>query len=160
MVPRSPYKWYQNHAPNLIMCERSPRVDGVVHGAMQAQAQAQCSTVKKRRLKHMCSERHNAVQCNKRAQVQVLVQVKKHNTVQRSTATKTQALTPPRTLVFWDGAPESLQLLVSKSVILTIPEIFVRFILVVLEILVSSCLYRVIGIRQYFKPWFTLIIYI
>ena len=29
----SPYKWYQSHALNLVMCGRSPRMDGVVPDA-------------------------------------------------------------------------------------------------------------------------------
>jgi len=42
MVPQGLTKWYQSHDPNLVMCGRSPRVDGVVLGAGR---------------RYMCSER-------------------------------------------------------------------------------------------------------
>ena len=34
----SPYKWYQSHAPDLVMCGRSPMVDGEVPGTCKCEA--------------------------------------------------------------------------------------------------------------------------
>ena len=82
-----PYKWYQSHAPNLVMCGRSPKSEcrspGRRHRCSERYNAVQR---KKRRHRHRCSERHSAVLCSaaKRAQAQAQVQAKKHNAVQRS----------------------------------------------------------------------------
>ena len=103
----SPFKCYQSHAPNLIMCERSPRVDGVVPDA-DADADADTSVVKStvQRIK-----KGAGTQCS--ASPDSLFEEELLRFVQTNSLTLVRQgdglghiriwVTPPKRLVFWDG---------------------------------------------------------